>query len=394
MLHHFNVRLATDFSLEIATLITNIEHLTKNKLVNYLATDRPADKTDIHEGHCWIYYTLIGFTKFHPYLKKGQVERILSKCIDAGLLLTGNYNKKKYDRTKWYAMTMKAFEYFPESLTPELRKLLIFPISRKQEMDFPKVGNGFPEIGTPIPYRTTNITKHSNSNSKEFRTNVTPSEPPKTVTVTVDDSHVEQQPQHQPEQTFSSIMKSVATGKTKTVNFDKDIQRVSKQLSGTPDSDKAALYNHALVKLDLLTAQNSNRLNGAAIEQRKAEMKERIYNPDPRFSPKSSLSGFMKRFDEGGWQTPNQGTNVAYNANKGGYKGNQEQEKAPISDEDRHKNLVMRSYVEYASRIKSDNFSEQFNAAREQRAAIIKEPLTPEQFRAAVSTGECKLLKD
>ena len=57
-----------------------------------------------HDGKKWFYITIKDLAQHYPYLGCTAVFDALQRLTRKdGPLITGNYNKKKYDRTKWYA---------------------------------------------------------------------------------------------------------------------------------------------------------------------------------------------------------------------------------------------------------------------------------------------------
>jgi hypothetical protein len=142
MNHMFNVEIATKYDLNISVFMCHIKFWTLTNLAN---------KRNIHDGLCWTYNTLDAFGRIFPYWSRRQLETIINNAIAHRLIKKGNYNKSKYDRTCWYALTIDSYEFFPELKDPELLKLLILPISRKCEIYFTEVGNVFHENVTPIP---------------------------------------------------------------------------------------------------------------------------------------------------------------------------------------------------------------------------------------------------
>ncbi len=62
------------------------------------------------DGHYWM-YTSVKQLADEPfgYMTENQIRYALKKLRDAGLILTGNYNRNKYDRTLWYTLTPKGY---------------------------------------------------------------------------------------------------------------------------------------------------------------------------------------------------------------------------------------------------------------------------------------------
>ncbi|MGL4357073.1 MAG: hypothetical protein ACRCVV_22175 [Shewanella sp.] len=94
-----------------------------------------ADARNIHDDSVWTFGSAESLVEYHPYFNAKKIARILSKLEADGVLVSGNYNRKKYDRTKWYTIKEPAY----------------FLISQKWEMHCSEMGNAFPESVQPIP---------------------------------------------------------------------------------------------------------------------------------------------------------------------------------------------------------------------------------------------------
>lgn len=57
-----------------------------------------------YDGHKWIYNTIADWHKQFNWISERKIRTILKYLEDQGILLTGNYNKLKMDRTKWYTI--------------------------------------------------------------------------------------------------------------------------------------------------------------------------------------------------------------------------------------------------------------------------------------------------
>ena len=56
------------------------------------------------EGHRWIYNTIEDWCKQFPFWSRRTIVRVISSLERHGLVLTANYNRKGFDRTKWYTV--------------------------------------------------------------------------------------------------------------------------------------------------------------------------------------------------------------------------------------------------------------------------------------------------
>lgn len=125
--HSFDIHIAEEYkSVDIAILTWHFQYwIMKNKRLG----------RNEHDGRTWTYQTIEEIAAVFPYWSGKQVERLLNKAVELDILIKGNFNKAKFDRTLWYAFKNEGK----------------FSISRFREMEIPESGNPSPEIGRPIP---------------------------------------------------------------------------------------------------------------------------------------------------------------------------------------------------------------------------------------------------
>ena len=100
--HYFEVYIAMKYGVHSALLFQNLWFWIKKNQDN---------GQNFFDGYYWTYNSKKAFAELFPYMSERQIDYALKKLIDAGLVLTGNYNKVPYDRTLWYAITQKAFRF-------------------------------------------------------------------------------------------------------------------------------------------------------------------------------------------------------------------------------------------------------------------------------------------
>ena len=154
-----NISIATDYSVEVAIFVQYVAQWAYKNLAN---------EKHIHDGFVWTFNTHKAFQKYFPYWSSDQIKRVIKKAIDDGLVQKANYNKTKYDRTCWYALTEKGRRFYPELATPEI------DIGRSTS-DETKSPNGRDEIASPIP--TTNTTSKKDINIKTLISQKDPCSP-------------------------------------------------------------------------------------------------------------------------------------------------------------------------------------------------------------------------
>jgi len=131
MKHFFEVGIAKEYGVNAAVLLENIAYWT---------AQNEANETNFYDGLYWTFNSRRAFRELFPYMSEKQIYNALQKLIDAGLVVTGNYNRLAYDRTLWYALSQKG------------KSIVHF-----DTMDCTERDNGNSQKGQPIPDINTNI---------------------------------------------------------------------------------------------------------------------------------------------------------------------------------------------------------------------------------------------
>lgn len=96
MNHSFDVDIAVKYGVNAAILLENIAFWCEHNRAN---------GRHFHDGYYWTYNSVSAFQELFPYMGLRQIRTAISKLIDAGLLIKGEYNEDARDRTGWYAVT-------------------------------------------------------------------------------------------------------------------------------------------------------------------------------------------------------------------------------------------------------------------------------------------------
>ena len=137
MNHSFNVELAIKYGVNSAILFENMYFWIKKNQAN---------DTNYFDGNYWTFNSIRAYEELFPYMSQKQIKTALDKLVDEGLVIVGDYNKDRRDRTKWYAITEKGFSIYT-----------------KGKMHLPKKENALPQKGEPLPYINTDINTDINS---------------------------------------------------------------------------------------------------------------------------------------------------------------------------------------------------------------------------------------
>jgi uncharacterized phage protein (TIGR02220 family) len=66
----------------------------------------------VNEERKWINNTYKDWQKLVPFWSESTVKRTIKSLKDLGVLLTGNWNESKLDKTKWYSIDYEKLEQF------------------------------------------------------------------------------------------------------------------------------------------------------------------------------------------------------------------------------------------------------------------------------------------
>ena len=72
---------------------------------------------NIIDGRQWVYNTMADWSKQFPFWSQKTLSRTISNLEKQKLVISGNYNQKGYDRTKWYTIDYAALEQLEKNQT-------------------------------------------------------------------------------------------------------------------------------------------------------------------------------------------------------------------------------------------------------------------------------------
>lgn len=145
MNHSFDVELATLYGIEEAIIIENLAFWIKKNIAN---------EKNFIEGEYWTYNSAKAFNELFPYMNSRKISRVLEKLESKKIIKSGNFNKAKYDRTKWYCiidLDTKIRYKIPSNTDISSFDILTNGIDNSS--------NGFTQNDQPIPYINSDINK-------------------------------------------------------------------------------------------------------------------------------------------------------------------------------------------------------------------------------------------
>lgn len=73
----------------------------------------------IIDGRPWIFNSYVNWQKQLPFFCESTIRRLIKKLEDMGIILSGNFNKSKMDKTKWYSINYDALNKLQENFNNE-----------------------------------------------------------------------------------------------------------------------------------------------------------------------------------------------------------------------------------------------------------------------------------
>lgn len=105
-----------------AILLQQIHYWLENKRKSTKVKDYEDERT-YNEGRFWTYNTYKDWqSEQFPFWSVRTVERLFTKLEDMGILISGNFNKLKMDRTKWYTIDYDALDTYVGAKGKKVKK--------------------------------------------------------------------------------------------------------------------------------------------------------------------------------------------------------------------------------------------------------------------------------
>ena len=119
--YSFDTEIAEMVGVNAATIYHNLEFwINKNE----------ANNQNFRDGNYWVYNSVSAWLKLFPFLTTRSIRTALDKLVDAGLVETGQFNDKGYDKTTWYAICQKRQIHLSETTNPFVKNDKPIPISK------------------------------------------------------------------------------------------------------------------------------------------------------------------------------------------------------------------------------------------------------------------------
>ena len=98
----------------LAALIGLHEQLVLQQINYWVAINEKA-KNNFKDGFYWTYNTYEGWLVQFPYMSLRTLKGVFHSLEAKGFVISGNFNKNSFDRTKWYRIDHNCLDSFIES---------------------------------------------------------------------------------------------------------------------------------------------------------------------------------------------------------------------------------------------------------------------------------------
>jgi DnaD/phage-associated family protein len=98
-------------SPSLATIVGLNESIVLQQLHYWLERS-----THVYEGYKWVYNTYEEWQKQFPFWSESTIRRIITKMEKQELIISGNFNRSKIDKTKWYRINYEKLAQLEQSV--------------------------------------------------------------------------------------------------------------------------------------------------------------------------------------------------------------------------------------------------------------------------------------
>jgi len=164
--------------VETAIKFNSIHKAVLFKNIVYWVGEHRAAGTHFHDGKYWYYISSQHLSNYFPEFTKRMIDYHLNGLLKLGVIIKGNYNALKYDRTRWFALAdeeywlgiinkgVPALSPNDQNVSPSDETVMpsdhqIVPPSTQIVPSSTQIVTASTQIVTPIPY-TTPIELHKN----------------------------------------------------------------------------------------------------------------------------------------------------------------------------------------------------------------------------------------
>lgn len=125
-------------------------------------------KKNARDGYYWTYNTYGGWAEQFPFWSESTVRRAINGLEDKGILISGNYNKLKIDKTKWYRINYEILRTYEDENGFDGKVPMNNTTAHTEQMDWSDRLIGETHESRPLPKTITKTTTKNNTDIKDI----------------------------------------------------------------------------------------------------------------------------------------------------------------------------------------------------------------------------------
>lgn len=144
MFYYFDTDVATEFGMGAAVIFQNIAYWVRHNEAN-------KREDHFHENKYWCYNTMNAYLELFPFLTEYTIRKALKDLEEKGMIVTGDFNEKPFDKTKWYGLGPVGEKVVEAQSTKSTVKEALARFVENGNTDSLNSTNGGCEFNGPIP---------------------------------------------------------------------------------------------------------------------------------------------------------------------------------------------------------------------------------------------------
>jgi len=138
------------FQIELACLVGIEKSILLQRIYMFVEYHEQIEE-NYYEDKFWMYDTSKSLSLVYPYMSMTSIRRWLQELEKDEWLITGNFNKAKYDKTKWYGLGPTFIAFLDEKSLDQNGQGLNGKALTKMVNRVTKMVNQIDQNGQPIP---------------------------------------------------------------------------------------------------------------------------------------------------------------------------------------------------------------------------------------------------
>lgn len=130
------------------------------------------ESTKYYDGHKWVYNSYESWHKQFPFWSLSKLRRVIVRLEEMDLVISGNFNRTKLDKTKWYRINYDLLRNLYEGLLPLYEPRSSVEEKRETDVNNREDHDNLDNEPSIIQIEPSTNEKSSVQNEQQFRSNI------------------------------------------------------------------------------------------------------------------------------------------------------------------------------------------------------------------------------